>query len=167
MFSRIQDFEYQWSMEIEATQKIFKHLTDASLAQTVAPGYRALGRLAWHIVTSIPERMGRAGLKLKGPAEGESVPASARMILARYNDIAIGLLDEIRMRWTDATLAESIDVNGQKWKKGFALTDLISHQIHHRGQMTVLMRQAGLEVPGIYGPSKPEWARWGMQEPVV
>ncbi len=31
--------------------------------------------------------------------------------------------------------------------------------------MTVLMRQAGLTVPGIYGPSKEEWANLGMEAP--
>jgi uncharacterized damage-inducible protein DinB len=28
--------------------------------------------------------------------------------------------------------------------------------------MTVLMRQAGLRVPGIYGPAKEEWEEHGM-----
>ena len=40
---------------------------------------------------------------------------------------------------------------------------LINHQNHHRGQMTVLMRQAGLTVPGVYGPAKEEWATAGME----
>lgn len=31
--------------------------------------------------------------------------------------------------------------------------------------MTVLMRQAGLTVPGIYGLSKEEWANLGMEAP--
>ena len=35
-------------------------------------------------------------------------------------------------------------------------------EAHHRGQMTVLMRQAGLTVPGIYGPAQEEWAAMGM-----
>jgi uncharacterized damage-inducible protein DinB len=35
------------------------------------------------------------------------------------------------------------------------------HQAHHRGQMTVLMRQAGLTVPGVYGPAREERAQWG------
>ena len=47
------------------------------------------------------------------------------------------------------------------------LAHLFLHQIHHRGQMTVLMRQAGLEVPGVYGPSRPEWAHYGMPEPLI
>ncbi|WP_258881781.1 DinB family protein [Paenibacillus sp. sptzw28] len=32
------------------------------------------------------------------------------------------------------------------------------HQIHHRGQMTILIRQAGLTAPGIYGPNEEETA---------
>jgi uncharacterized damage-inducible protein DinB len=28
--------------------------------------------------------------------------------------------------------------------------------------MTVLMRQAGIKVPGVYGPAKEEWAAYGM-----
>lgn len=36
---------------------------------------------------------------------------------------------------------------------------LIQHQIHHRGQMI----KAGLMVPGIYSPSKDEWANIGME----
>ena len=51
---------------------------------------------------------------------------------------------------------------GESWTVGFTLLALITHQAHHRGQMTVLMRQAGLTVPGIYGPAREEWASYGM-----
>jgi uncharacterized damage-inducible protein DinB len=167
MYRTIQDFEYQWSMEIESTQKILKHLTDRALGQAVAPGYRTLGRLAWHIVQTIPEMGGRTGLTIAGPAEHEPVPASAKEIFRKYNEAAISLLEQVKAHWTDGTLQESDEMYGQKWKRGFTLSALIHHQIHHRGQMTVLMRQAGLEVPGLYGPSRPEWARYGMPEPVI
>ncbi len=33
--------------------------------------------------------------------------------------------------------------------------------------MTVLMRQAGLKVPGTYGPAKEEWGAIGMEAPAV
>lgn len=39
-------------------------------------------------------------------------------------------------------------------QKGALLQAANLHQVHHRGQMTVLMRQAGLHVPSIYGPSR-------------
>ena len=51
---------------------------------------------------------------------------------------------------------------GEKWTRAFTLGALIGHQCHHRGQVTVLMRQAGLKVPGIYGPAQEEWAVYGM-----
>jgi uncharacterized damage-inducible protein DinB len=59
-------------------------------------------------------------------------------------------------------LPVEIPMYGEKWTRGFTLYVLIAHQSHHRGQMTVLMRQAGLKVPGVCGPSKEEWAAYGM-----
>ena len=44
---------------------------------------------------------------------------------------------------------------------------LVVHQAHHRGQMTVLMRQAGLLVPSIYGPVKEGWSAYGVEPPRV
>ena len=51
---------------------------------------------------------------------------------------------------------------GMTWKRGTTLSLLINHQAHHRGQMTVLMRQAGVPVVGVYGPAKEEWKAAGM-----
>jgi len=31
--------------------------------------------------------------------------------------------------------------------------------------MTVLMRQAGLVVPGVYGPAREEWGQYNMPAP--
>jgi uncharacterized damage-inducible protein DinB len=33
--------------------------------------------------------------------------------------------------------------------------------------MTVLMRQAGLAVPGMYGPAREDWAKYGMAAPAI
>ena len=59
-------------------------------------------------------------------------------------------------------LAEKVPMYGQEWARGMVLSVLMVHQTHHRGQMTVLMRQAGLRVPGIYGPAKEDWASMNM-----
>ena len=59
------------------------------------------------------------------------------------------------------------NVFGMELQKAVTLNMLIKHIVHHRGQMTVLMRQAGLSVPGIYGPSREEWSQLGMEAPTI
>jgi len=76
-------------------------------------------------------------------------------------------LEAVKKEWSDATLLVEDDMYGERWPRGMTLQALISHQIHHRGQMTVLMRQAGLSVPGVYGPAREEWAAYGMEPPAV
>lgn len=161
MYRRLDDFLTVWRGETDATLKVLRNLTDASLGQPVSAGGRTLGFLAWHITTSIPEMMNRAGLSVSGPAEGPA-PTRAADLVAAYDASASSLRDELTSRWNDATLEETREMYGQAWVNGFTLSALVLHQAHHRGQMTVLMRQAGLTVPGIYGPAKEEWAAMGM-----
>lgn len=167
MYHSIQDFVFDWSAEIESTQKVFKHLTDRTLHTEVSPAVRPLGRLAWHITTTIPEMMSRTGLTITHPDPESPVPSSAKEIFQSYSSAAIALLDQVKTQWTDATLEIVDEMYGQKWKRGQTLSALVHHQIHHRAQMTVLMRQLGLSVPGLYGPTHEEWAQWGMQPPQV
>jgi uncharacterized damage-inducible protein DinB len=167
MIHTISEFEHIWSAEAEATQKIFKHLTTQSLSQSVTSDHRTLGRLAWHIVITITEMVERVGLAIQGPVVDAPIPATAKEIFKGYNEAALSLLDQVKAVWTDETLQVEDDMYGQHWKRAFTLQALVFHQIHHRAQMTVLMRQAGLDVPGVYGPSRDEWAAYGQQPPVV
>ena len=167
MFRTVADFQKAWEYETECTLKLLRALTDASLQQAVTPHDRTLGRIAWHVVTSVPEMMHRTGLTLSGPDDKAPMPAQAAAIVTAYAAVARSLAEQIRERWTDATLPELDLMYGEKWKRGFTLAVLVRHQAHHRGQMTVLMRQAALKVPGVYGPAREEWAEFGMQPPAV
>lgn len=165
MFRRIDDFVVQWQQDMDGTLRVFRALTDESLGQRVTPEGRSIGRLAWHLVQTLPEMMNRTGLAVVGPDEAAPVPAAAAAIAAEYEKAAGGLLEQVREHWTDETLLELRDMYGEQWPNGITLEALIRHQAHHRGQITVLMRQAGLKVPGVYGPAREEWAEWGMQAP--
>ena len=167
MFTKLTHFERAWQFESDATLKLLRALTDASLAQAVAPRERTLGRIAWHVTTSLPEMMERTGLRLAGPVAHAALPSTAAEIAAGYEAAAASLVPAIRSGWTDETLQQTDDMYGQRWKRGLTLTALVTHQAHHRGQMTVLMRQAGLRVPGLYGPAHEDWAGMGMQPPEV
>lgn len=167
MIRSIADFEALWQMELDATLKILKNITTASLDQAVHPDVRSLGRSAWHIVTSIPEMAGRTGLKLAGPHHEAPIPATAAEIVDAYATVARSVLENVKTHWTDKDLLVEDDMYGEKWARGKTLDVLVTHQIHHRAQMLVVMRLLGLSVPGIYGPTKEEWSTYGMPPPAI
>ncbi len=161
MFRRIEDFQNSWKYETESTLKVMRACTDASLSQAVTPAGRTLGRLAWHITVTLPEMMGHAGLPVSGPAQDAPIPTLAEIVSA-YEQSAAAVAAGVAAQWNDGMMEEQIPMYGQQWRRGDVLSALIAHQTHHRGQMTVLMRQAGLTVPGVYGPAAEEWAQMGM-----
>jgi uncharacterized damage-inducible protein DinB len=162
MYRTVQDFLNDWTQENDSTLKVFKNLTDASLKQKVSAEGRSLGRLAWHIVLTLGEMGEKADLKVNAPPESTPNPSTASTIVAAYEKASASLAAEIKQKWNDEMLPEEIDMYGQKWTRSATLNSIIKHQIHHRAQMTVLMRQAGLKVPGVYGPSREEWSQFGM-----
>jgi uncharacterized damage-inducible protein DinB len=162
MYRTIADFERAWNTERQNTLKIMRALTDQSLAQKVTPEGRSLGRLAWHVVQTLGEMGRQSGLTFTAADEHTPQPATAAAMADAYEAGSVALLSAVNTSWKDTNLAEEIDMYGQKWLRGNTLAILVSHEVHHRGQMTVLMRQAGLIVPGVCGPSREEWAVFGM-----
>ena len=167
MFQSLEEFYKSWEFESGGTQKIIDAVTDESLAQPVTDDHRTLGRIAWHVVTAIPEMMNRTGLTVTSVAAEDALPKTAAEIQKKYADVSAELRKKVESEWSDESLKAVDDMYGEQWPRGMTLGILINHQTHHRGQMTVLMRQAGLKVPGIYGPSLEEWEAYGMQAPPV
>ncbi len=167
MYTSLADFEKTWAHESESTLACLKLLTDPSLAQSVTADDRTLGRIAWHLVGSIKEMMERTGLKVAGPAEDAPVPSAAHVIATTYKQVCQSFQDSLKTQWNDETLRQTDSLYGETWKRGFTLDVLVRHQAHHRGQMTVLMRQAGLKVPGVCGPAREDWASYGQSPPAV
>jgi uncharacterized damage-inducible protein DinB len=163
VYSTIDSFLDDWKGESATTLRVLKILTDQSLARQVCDGGRTLGFIAWHLVLTIVEMGGKAGLPVTGPAEDTLQPAEAAAIVAAYETVSRSFVALLRERWTDRMLHDELAMYGSTWRRVSVLTSMVRHQVHHRGQMTVLLRQAGLPVPGIYGPSREEWLKMGMQ----
>ncbi|UUZ81949.1 DinB family protein [Paenibacillus sp. P26] len=75
MYQTVQSFIDDYGKETELTLKALDALTDESLGQEVAPGYRTLGHLAWHLIPS-GGILQPLGLEYEAPAEGDEPPAS-------------------------------------------------------------------------------------------
>lgn len=165
MFRRVSDFVTAYQHLVTNTDRLLAGITDEMLDQAVADGHRTIREIAWHIVVTVPEMMNRTGLGL-GSVDGHALPpATAREIRDGYLAVTKELIQGVQTQWNDDTLTKTDDMYGEPWPRGVTLSALMSHEGHHRGQLTVLMRQAGAEVPGVYGPSKEEWAKFGMEAP--
>ena len=167
MFRKIEDFLGAFEYQSNGTLNILSALTDESLSQAVMEGHRTLGRMAWHIVQTFREMMERTGLKIDGPSMDALVPMSASEIQDAYKTTSESFVNALKDNWTDETLLETDDMYGETWQRGLTVSALLAHETHHRGQMTVLMRQAGLVVPGVYGPAKEGWAEHGAEAPAI
>ena len=173
MFRRVDDFKTVWQQEAEKTLAVFAAIPDAAAHQAVAAQHRDLRRMAWHLVETVLELPHKLGLQVKGPVAlgpdgfiATAPPPTMVEISDTYRAVSESLLDHMGS-WSNTELGRTFSLYGETWTGAFALYVLVSHQTHHRGQMTVLMRQAGLHVPSTYGPTKEGWAEFGLEAPKV
>ncbi|MBD3257968.1 hypothetical protein GF377_06010 [candidate division GN15 bacterium] len=165
MYTSIESFAKEWQELSQRTGQVMANLTDAGLNQPVADGFWTLGKIAWHLVTTFSEMCNRTGLGLTAVKEDAPMPSRAKEIADAYAKASAELLETVKSKWQDSDLQTKVDMYGEQWPNGLTLKILVLHEVHHRGQMTVLMRQAGLKVPGVMGPSKEDWAKFGMEAP--
>ena len=96
MFLSVATFLKVWEKEAKLTQRILGALTEDSLNQLVTAQDRTLGRIVWHIVTTIPEMMGRTGLMLECINEDAPLPNTTEEILHSYEEVSHSLETAIR-----------------------------------------------------------------------
>ena len=171
MFRRLDDFSKAWTEEAKHTLAVLEAIPDQAAGTAITAAHRDLGRLAWHMVEAVIEMPTKMGLaipgaeRVKGGFIGEA-PATLAEVAEIYTAASAALLKGLEA-WSDSDLEREDDLYGETWRRGQTLHVIIVHQTHHRGQMTVLMRQAGLRVPSIYGPVKEGWAEYGVEAPKV
>lgn len=167
IFNSIDSFLMSWEEERKKNITLFEAVPDRLWHEELIPGYRSLARLAWHIILTPGEALLRTGIKIEGPSEHDPLPSDPQQIIREQEVVAKSVAEQIRKNWNDETLKQADDMYGESWTRSATLTMLIHHTIHHRGQMTALLRLGNAKVPGLYGPSMEEWAQYGMTAPEV
>lgn len=162
MTRKIEDFLGEWKYESQGTINLFKLISNEALHKKHHEHVRSMAFLAWHITVTVSEMLNTAGVPVEGPDQHSKPPATIEEIISTYEKSSASLVKVMPQHWKDADLTDEISMYGSTWKKGTVLSVLIRHQAHHRGQLTILMRQAGLKVSGIYGPVKEEWAAMNL-----
>ncbi|WP_240941916.1 DinB family protein [Paenibacillus sp. HB172176] len=158
MYTSIEEVTADLGIEAALTQKVLDRLTDASLKQAVSEQQaRTLGDIARHVVMSLKGIFGAGGLQIDVPGLSLTAESSSAEIAEGYRQVSEAAIAAMKEQWTDAKLSEDVMLFGaMKMTRSSVVNLILRHQIHHRGQITILMRQAGLPVPGVYGPSEEE-----------
>ncbi|WP_010098615.1 DinB family protein [Ornithinibacillus scapharcae] len=157
MYRVVQDFINDWDHASSGTLQVIEAITDEKLDQAIVEGHNTLGWLGWHLANAPAFFGGEVGLSITPAGGPQDVPSSIDEIVAAYKNTSEQVKQEV-MKLTDEDLVETVESFGTQIPRGALLLKMIDHQTHHRGQMTVLLRQAGLKVPGVMGPTKEQQA---------
>jgi uncharacterized damage-inducible protein DinB len=156
-----------YDQEIKNTHRILEVVPDGKFGWKPHEKSMSLGRLASHVaelpnfLTTIIQteemELTTAGLKPFSPttraemlAGFEKRATEARQAIANASD------EHLAKLW-------KLTFKGQEVFGGvrnLLLQTTIAHQVHHRGQLTVYLRQNDVIFPGVYGPSADEMAAY-------
>lgn len=154
MYRVVSDFTSEWANASHGTQAVLDALTDDTLNKAIVEGHSTLGWLGWHLATCPMFFIGKAaGIALTPVGNPAEVPTSAKTIADAYKAISAEITEKVAAL-SDEDLLEELPFIKGPTPRGAILRMFIDHQTHHRGQMTVLLRQAGLAVPPVMGPTK-------------
>lgn len=154
MYRTVEDFTQEWSRNAQGTLNAIRAISDDKLDFSIVKGHSTLGWLAWHLTTA-PGFFGNmlAGLGLDIQLNPNDQPTTVVEIAAAYEQVKTEVERKVAELSDEDMLAEVKGIHGPA-KRGEILRAMVDHQTHHRGQMTVLLRQAGLTVPPVMGPTK-------------
>jgi uncharacterized damage-inducible protein DinB len=148
--------------EAKTTRRVLERVPGDKLAWKPHQKSMSLGELAMHVATvpgNVAEIASRKTFSVTGfsrpsastaaellPALDESI-AKARRVLGGLDDAA--LADTWRLTNGDRELMAIP-------RGAFLRSVMLNHWYHHRGQLSVYLRELNVPVPSIYGPSADE-----------
>jgi len=160
--SAIEMLLQELEQEAQTTRRVLERVPGDRLAWKPHDRSMSLGQLALHIA-SMPGAIAEITQISPFPApkfEQPSAKSAAELVPALEQSLAKAR--SILQKLNDADLAKIWRVmDGDRQVMalpvGVALRALmLNHWYHHRGQLSVYLRQVGVPVPSIYGPSADE-----------
>jgi uncharacterized damage-inducible protein DinB len=150
--------------ETRTTRRLLERVPGDRLAWRPSEKLRTLGQLAWHVAT-VPGNV--AALGSTSPAQVpdfgalDADPKSASELLpaldqsiARAKTI-VGGMDDAALLATWQLRRGDREIMAMP-RIAFLRSIMLNHWYHHRGQLSVYLRELGVPLPSIYGPSADE-----------
>jgi uncharacterized damage-inducible protein DinB len=161
--SLVQDFD----QEMATTRRVLERVPEQAAAWRPHPKSMSMGELAQHVVDLVgfaPTTFDRTDLDFANPE-------TAKLTAARFETTMklVAMFDERRATAHKAIAAASDTDMGGLWtlrvgprkiftlpRSGVIRSFILSHLIHHRGQLSVYLRLNDVPLPPIYGPTADE-----------
>jgi uncharacterized damage-inducible protein DinB len=159
--NELEMFMNAWERESASTLKLLRTLPPGQYDFRPDAEGRSLGELAWHLAEgdaymSCGIESGRFTMEAKPP--NIERPRTIEALAPGYERIhreAVARLGKLKLEDLDRTVPF---IMGDWPIREILWNAIISHGIHHRGQLTLMCRLAGGQPPGLYGPNREESA---------
>jgi uncharacterized damage-inducible protein DinB len=167
MSDELQTFITTWDTEAKKTAAMLRALPEGQYDFRPDAGGRSLGELAWHLA-EIEAYSGfgieRGAFEMGVRPPGVERPRTIEALAPGYERIHADSMERIR-KLTVADLDRQVMFfTGSPMSiREILWSAVLHHQIHHRGQLSVLLRLAGGAAPGTYGPNREESAKFREQ----
>jgi uncharacterized damage-inducible protein DinB len=159
----IQGLLQEFEREAQTTRRVLERVPNDKLHWRPHPKSRTLGELALHIATA---PAGVAELSAQSPAQaprfaGEASPANVSELMSTLERTVertkalLGGIDDLAATQTWRLMNGDRELLAMP-RIAFLRAIMLNHWYHHRGQLTVYLRQLDVPIPSIYGPSADE-----------
>jgi uncharacterized damage-inducible protein DinB len=153
----------EMDQEAEVTTRLFNVIPEDKLGWRPHPKAKTLGALAMHIAT-IPGTVAELGdldVKEAGTFPSDVEPASRTQIIEAFAESLKRAKKIVSATGDTRAVAEwKLVKDGRTLfaapRIGFWRSILLNHNYHHRGQLSAYLRELGVPLPSIYGPSADE-----------
>lgn len=149
--------------ETETTRRVLERVPSDQLNWRPHAKSRTLGELALHIANTpggVAE-LATAPSPAQVPQFTDPHPANAAEVLVALAQ-SIAKARELLANIDDATITSTLQiVRGEQVvfaipRLALLRSIMLNHWYHHRGQLTVYLRQLNVPIPSVYGPSADE-----------
>jgi uncharacterized damage-inducible protein DinB len=150
-----------WDREAANTAKLLRALPPSQYDFRPDAGGRSLGELAWHLAEGdayMSFGIDKGGFTMDMKPPNMERPRTVEALAPGYELIHSEAVARIK-KLTPADLDREIEFFGNRMAIRDILWNMvISHGVHHRGQLGLMCRLAGGQTPGLYGPNREEMA---------
>jgi uncharacterized damage-inducible protein DinB len=154
-------FLESWEREAANTIKVLQSLPSTQYDFRPDPGGRSLGELAWHLAEGdayISFGIDRGQFTMDAKPPDIERPRQVDALAPGYERVhreAVARIRKLSLEDLDRRIPFFV---GDMTIRDMLWSAILAHGIHHRGQLTLMCRMAGGQVPGLYGPNREEMA---------